>query len=184
MREANAPPLDRATAGLPEGQIVQVIHNLGSGKTIVEVALAQTPPLRRLFWRPANQVAYQALLDLGEGLSIENCVSAEGPFLFARQVRWSEAGNGFGCSTVALLRVDLVGQPEVQELDLGDILPGNAAVSRLLRVNDAGSKVVATVLFKQPKSDGTGRRVEYHICVLDLAARSLTKVDELAGVTH
>ena len=83
---------------------------------------------------------------------------------------------------MGLLRVDLEEAPFVQSLDLTDILPPNATISRLLRANDAGTSVDAVISIREQQGEGGRKRARYILCALDLAARRLVELDTLTGV--
>ena len=176
------PPATRAAVGLPEANVVRTVHNRAARKTIVEVELREMPPVHRLYWRCTGQPTYEAMEALGPTRSMQDVVSCEAACCFVRDVRWTPRGNAFGGSSLGLLRVDLEEAPFVQSLDLTDILPPNATISRLLRANDAGTSVDAVISIREQQGEGGRKRARYILCALDLAARRLVELDTLAGV--
>jgi hypothetical protein len=81
-----------------------------------------------------------------------------------------------GGSTLGIWRAELRDPPSIAPLDLNKTLPANAYVSRLIRVNDGGTSLLAVVAFRK---GGPGR---YSVCTLDLVNKQTIEHDVLPGI--
>jgi hypothetical protein len=182
LRANFQPPPGLADVGLPNGTIIQTFHNRPSRKTVVEIRLHGSPPLHRLFWREADQQSYMPIATLGPARSMEDATNCDAPWCFVRDNAWESYGRGLGGKTLGLLRIDLRSSPVVEAVDTHDILPSAARISKLLRVNDAGTTLETVVLLKERVRGGERTRARYVLCALDLVARRLIELDTLAGI--
>src|SRR5579884_2428275 len=171
-------PLTLEEAGLPRNSsIVQLLYNAAAKQTIAEVQLGRSSPIHRLYWRNAGQSPYSLLGTPAEDQSLESAVTCDAPFVFVRVVEWRPSQTGaLGGRTLGIWRADLGASPLVAAVDLSDMLPANAHISRVLRANDTGTELVVVVMF--PK----GAPGRYSICTLDLVNKRYVEHDTLPGI--
>ena len=175
-------PVSAREAGLPRGTRVRTVHNAAGGITAVEIRTEGSPPLHRLYWRPARQSMYRSVVEDSEDLSFEDLITGEAPWLFARVVEWKRRAGGFSGTTRSLARLDIKdGEPVLRLIELQQILPENCRLSSLMRANDSGNIVQAIMIFENSIEPGI-KRAEYKICAVDLSTKNVSELDTLPGL--
>jgi hypothetical protein len=165
--------------GLPPGAIeVQALYNVGAAQTLLEVKLSRSSPIHRLYWRRAGETTYTPLGSPAPDESFEQAVTCKAPFVYMQAMMWRPLPNAMGGRPLGVRRVSLGERPTIEPVDLSDLLPQEAHVSRLLRADDDGSTLTVVVNFmvRQPGS--------YRICSLDLVNRQCLERDTLYGVLY
>lgn len=179
--EVQMPPT-QSDAGLPTGHIQRIVHNAVTKTTIAQIRIVDVPPLNRLFWRRAASVHYSPVCDLPEFHSLEDAITGRAPWLFAREVVWSEQGRGFGATTIDVVRVDLGDKPKLHYLRINSTLPSDGSVVKLLRVDDAGLEIDAVVVWSRDLDRPHAKRARYVVCRIDLSTGNRTELDVLPGI--
>jgi hypothetical protein len=170
-------PQTRLEAGLPDDAVVKhVLFNHAADQTIVEVQVDSSSPLRRLFCRKVGSLGYEALGSPEPGQSCEGAVTCDLPIVFAQLIELRSAEHGWNGTTLGLWRVGLGDRSSATLVDLSQVLPPHGSLSRLLRVNDSGTRVVAVIGFGKHEPGG------YWICTLDLENSRTIQHDKLHGV--
>jgi hypothetical protein len=174
-------PPNRAEVGLPaDSRIARLLHNGASRMTIVEVKLRAAPPRHRLYWRKAGEQAYRLLGAATAEQSFECAVTCDSPCLFLCVVEWGKSSDPAGGRCLGVMKAELGDPPAIVPLELGDLIPTGTWVRELLRANDAGTCLEAVVAFRE--GGPVEWRIRYAVCLLDLANRTLTELDDLPGV--
>jgi hypothetical protein len=149
-----------------------MLHCASAGVTVLGVQLRRDSPIHHLFWRRKADEKYQALGTPASEQSFEEALSCEEPTIFWRVVQWRPVGDGMAGRPLGLFKASLSEPPVIEEVDLSDLLPPEAYVSRLLRANDAGTVLTVVACFRR-------RSPSYRICTLDLIGRRLHELNVL-----
>ena len=155
----------------PDGRVRRAVYNKTSGKTIVEIESCRGDRCHRVYWKDKGETSYQRLGNPGPGDSFESITTGMVPVLYLCLRTWTDSprGNFIDVYYRGILQVDLRQEPVVTPLSLEDILPADTKVHSLLRVDDAGIRLQATVTSEALRG--------YAIVEIDLVARRLEYLD-------
>ena len=131
----------------PDARVRRAVYNKASGKTIVEVESCRGDRCHRVYWKENGEAFYQKLGNPAAGDSFEFITTGTEPLLYLCLRTWvnSTRGSFVDIYYQGILQVDLRAHPVVTPLPLEDILPAGTKIHSILRVDEAGKRLLATI---------------------------------------